>query len=134
MQSLLGHCFVKCVSDTFLLQGWAPRVIISILNASFQYDVIRPQWIFFRFPGCKFAYPEKKTPGSKWVVWLSASAKNCDRPCEKKRKGDPNAENSILQISASFIKITETKLSFTRCIYVLESLLKSCWELMSWKK
>lgn len=67
---------------------------------------------FFWFPGSKIAYPEKKTPGSKWVVWLSTSAKNCDRPCEEKKKGgDLNAENASLEISASFIKITETKIS-----------------------
>lgn len=58
-----------------------------------------------------FAYPEKKTPGCKWVTWLSNSARNCDKPCEKKMQ--LNAENSILEISASFITVTDTKISFT---------------------
>lgn len=47
---------------------------------------------FFGFQGVKLLIQEKKTPGSKWVVWLSASAKNCDKLSHKKRKGDLNAE------------------------------------------
>jgi len=38
-----------------------------------------------RFQGVSVVLPEKKTPGTKWVIWLSNSAKNCDKPCGKKK-------------------------------------------------
>ncbi|KAF2981821.1 hypothetical protein EK904_011774 [Melospiza melodia maxima] len=53
--------------------------------------------------GCKIAYPEKKTPGSKWVVWLSASAKNCDRlirTCQ-----DPTFEPSDQTLQVAMVHI-----------------------------